>query len=290
MALGLSFGSSKTKSSTDTTATKNEQVNSTQNQATNQTQTGSTTTNQTGTQNQSTTGATKGSQTSTQQTAGQTNQAQTQTSFSDAILSALEGSALGAIGAANGATVDTTNDFDAAAYVRDGMAAATANQQGALETSLNGLFDSSGGTASGNSMSALLANRLQGDAAASLAGVNSQLSSTAAQIQNQNTQTSLAGAAQTQGYAAQLLAALKGGSTTATGTTDTTQSQTGSQDTISEQNQNQNTTSSSTSQQDSTQSLISIINTLLNQNTASTATGTENTTGKKSGGGASLSL
>jgi hypothetical protein len=286
MALGLSFGSSKNKATTNSNATKNETVASNQNQNTNQTQTGSTTTNQSG--SQATTGATKGSQVSTQQTAGQTTQDQTTKSFSDVILSALEGSTLGAIQAANSAKVDTSNDFDADAFVSGGMASAAASQQAQLEQSLNGLFDASGGTASGNSMSALLANRLQGDANASLAGQRATLAGQAAQIQNQNIQTELAGANQVQGYAAQLLAALKGGTQATTGVQATTQSQTGSQDSTQQQNQNQ--TNTSTSQQDTTQSLMSIINTLLNQNTNTVATEDSKTTGKKSGGGMSLAL
>lgn len=290
MGLGLSFGSSKQKSTTDSTINKNETTNQTQNQTQNQTGTSSSTQTSTGSTQTSGTTATKNTGATTNTAVGTSAETQKSTSFSDMILGALESSTLNALNAANQAQVDTNVAFDRNSFVEGGVASAAAAQQAQLEQSLNGLFDSTGGTASGNSMAALLANRLTGDAAANIAGVRSNLEGQATEIERNNIATALAGAQQTQGFAAQLLSALKGGATTATGQTATSQQQAGTSQQVGEQQQAQSQTQQSTTQQDTTQQLVSIINSLLSGNTQTQATEHSKTTGKKSGGGIGLSI
>jgi len=297
MAFGISFGSNKKKSTQTSDVTKTEdQVQSgvtSQDQTQTTSQTATTSGTQTGTTTGSTTGSTTG--TSNQQASGTQSSTQRSQSLSDVILGALEASSLRALQSAEapgGPAASSLNGFDLDSFVQNGYAAAEAQQRGNLEQSINGLFDSVGGTASGNSMAALLANRLQGDATANLAGIQANLVGQGNQILRENVGASVAERAAQQSYVANLLNQLKGGVTAATGEAATTEQTLGQtqQQTAEQQAQQQATTSQQTQQTDTTQVLASIINQLLN--TQTNTVGHETTVGKekKSGGGFGLSI
>lgn len=297
MALGISFGSnkSKTRSSTDVAKLETGVQSGTTSQ--NQTTTGSQTSNTTGTQSttgsQTTSGATSG--TSSQTTTGTQQQTQTSQLLSDSILSALEQSSLRALTAAEtpqGPQIGELNGFNIGDFVSQGYQAAASQQQAQLEQSVNGLFDSVGGTASGNSMAALLANRLRGDAAANLAGVQANLTAQGNQILRENIGQSVAAQVAQQQFVTQLLAQLRGGVATTTGTGQTTEATRGQTQQINDQrtSQQQDVLTSQQQQVDTTQVLASIINQLINTTTNTVAS--EDTIGKtkKSGGGFGISL
>lgn len=290
MGLGFSFGSSDSNVSTNTNF--QQQQNQLQQKGTTQNQTGSSSTSQsaTGTSQTSGTSASKNAGATSSSTKGSQTQTQTGQSFSDLILQALEGSTTQALAAANGSQVNTNINFDPTSFVNSGVAAAAADQQAQLEQSINSLFDTTGGTAGGNSMTALLANRLRGDAAASLAGTRADLTAKANEIQQGNIRTALAGQAQQQGFAAQLLDALKGGVTTQTGQASTTQAQTGSSESTGQSNTGQTSQQQQQQQSDTTQTLMSVINELLRAKGTTTGSSQTNQNSSKSGSGFGLSI
>lgn len=292
MLFGLSFGSNKKTTTSNTAVAKDESTSQQQTGTQNQQQTSSST--QTGTSNTSgfTSGQTATSGTTAQQTTGQQRTTQTTQSLSDAILGALEASTQNALTAGGTRVGPTAGDlnFDLDTFVNQGMTAARAASQGALEQSSNGLIDNIGGTASGNSMAALLLNRLQGDNAAALAGVNAQLTAQGNQILRENIGAGLAEQAQSQSWAANLLNQLKGAATATTGAATTSESTTGQQQNIGQQQQSQQQAQQTSQQTDTTSALISIINQLMQGNTRMTGTESSVGTEKKSGGGFSLSI
>ena len=66
-----------------------------------------------------------------------------------------------------------TTNFDPQAYAASVAGQAGARLQGDLEGQINGLMAATGGTTTGNSMAALLGNRMRNDTAAELAGIES---------------------------------------------------------------------------------------------------------------------
>lgn len=276
------FGSSKSKSSTVGTATKDEVTNQNTQQSGDQKTSGT----------QTTQGASTG-QTTSQQTQGtstkQTTDTKQQSSlFSNDVLSGLEsvvqnlfGAPAGASDAVAGATkkLDT---FDPNAYVASSVDSARSTINSGLDASIGTLQDKIGGTGATNSMAALLQNRLTSDAASSLEGVRADATKTAEGIQTAN-QSEIVGANQTQSNVlANLLAALKGGSATTTGT----EAATGKSDSTAAAS---GTTAEQTQQtQQTMQDVISQLQELLSGTTNTLATENSTTKGKTSGFGISL--
>lgn len=290
MGLGLSFGSSKTKSNTSGTMTKDETTN--QQQTTNTT--GTTTGSQTTTQNNSSQGTSTTDQTTKNaldstkesQTTGQTNL------FSGGVLSGLE-SLAGQLmtNLFNGKTnpaVATMGAFDPMKYVESTTAAAASKESSLVDSALGGVADLIGSAFGNNSMGTLLAGQIQGDSNTRLAKVGADAQVTANQITNANAQTQLAGQAQDTGLIQSILGALKGGSATTTeagkeGTSGTnTSTATGSTST--------NETSQNTAVTQSMQTIQQLVDALLTGTTKTVGTENSTTTGKNSSMGASLSL
>lgn len=292
MILGLSFG--KKKQTTDQTTAVNSTQTGFQDGTTSQTSAQSGTSSTTGSQTTSgsTTGSQTGATTGLSSTTGQQTTTGKASTFSDTILAALESATLGGLskaGVVAGPRADSLA-FDPTSFVEGGMRAATAGVQADLESGINSLFDSVGGTSGGNSMAALLANRMRGDASASLAGTRAKLEGEGQGIQQANIGVGLAQQGLAQQFVTQMLDMLKGGVTTTQGALST--AETTAQQQAQTQQQAQQTAQQTQSQEQSatTQLLASIINELVNS-TQSTV-GTENVKGtvKSSGGGASLSL
>lgn len=282
MAFGLSFGASVKKGSSTTDVNKTETQNQTQTgvQATQ----GSTTTS--GTSATQTAQNTTGATTNQQATTGTQTQQQQSTLFSAPVLSSLESTVQSLLGTIPNQPATQGGTFDHAAFVNQGVEAAQAATQGELESSLNGIFDNIGGRDDQNSMSTLLANRARSDAAASVAGVRSQLEGQAQAIDSSRFQNNLAGVGQQEGFVSQVLAALKGGTATTTGATQTAENTAGG-------TQQQQATTGTSATQQSTQELVNQITAMLQtlQGTTNTV-GTEHTKTKDTsiGGGAALSL
>jgi len=76
-------------------------------------------------------------------------------------------------------------EFDVSGYVNGIAAAAGAATQGDLESRINSILSATGSSETGNSMSALLGNRLRNDATATLAGIVSQATAQGEQIKEQ---------------------------------------------------------------------------------------------------------
>jgi hypothetical protein len=271
MAFGLSFGGSKTKSSTaiNKTETGTQAEDSTKSTSGTTTTSGATTStgSSTGTQTGSTTGSQQSTQTSQQ--------------FSDSVLAGLESTLAGLFGAMPSADkLSYDAGFNPDEFIASGMEAARGQVQTAQDESLNGIFDNIGGRDDSNSMAALLANRVRSDSGAALAGARGQLTSQAQEIQRNNFQANLAGAQTQQGFLNNLLAAAKGGVSSTTGNVATAE-QTAQQ--TAQQTQEAGT-NNQTQVQNITEILASLLNSTMN------TTGTEKTKGKTIGGGASLSL
>lgn len=293
MGFGLSFGAKKQSSTTNSTINKNEVSSQVGSESTNSQQSTTGSTNTSGTsstqQNQQTTGATTNntSGTTTQQTTG------TQNSFSDATKGGLEDSIASLISGISGDQATVRNganalSFDGNAYVQDAVRAAQASTDMELSQGINGLIDSLGGT--GNTMGALLQQQMRNQAAASVAGVRAQAEQTAAGIEQNQVATQAGALGGLGSLAATIANALKGGNVSTTGT------MTGTENQFQSGTSQQGTTGSSTTQEQQNQqtsqvtNLISLVNQLLNTNTATTATENSKTKGKSMGGGMSLSI
>ncbi len=275
---GLSSGKSKSSTSTSGTSTDVStglsNINGTL--TTVGTQTGSQT--QTGSEKQTGTTTTKGS--STSQVSGSDSQnvtsGSTTTNYSSDVLASLDsllksqlaGGSMQESGDALKGRLDQIMqiagqpEFDVNQYVSGIAAQATAATQNDLDSRINTILSASGGSETGNSMNALLGNRLRNDAAANLSGIISGAAAQGQQIKQQQ-QESITG--QITNLAAGLgqnITSLLGASAGAQ------QSTTG----------NQNTTGTSTqtgSETTSQQQIMDLLNTL--SNTINT-TQTENTT------------
>jgi hypothetical protein len=282
MAFGLSFGAKKTSGSSTTDVNKTE----TQNQTQAGTQATSGSTNTTGTSATQTQQNTSGATTNQQATTGSQTQQQQSTLFSAPVLSSLENTVQSLLGSIPNQPAQQGGSFDHAAFVSQGVEAASAATQGELENSLNGIFDNVGGRDDQNSMATLLANRARGDAAASVAGVRSQLEGQAQAIDSSRYQNNLAGLGQQEGFVAQVLAALKGGTATTTGATQTSEKTAGG-------TQQQQSSTGTSATQTNTQELVNQITAMLQTLQGTDVTvGTEHTKTKGTtiGGGAGLSF
>lgn len=199
-------------------------------------------TDETSTSNQNMTGGT----TST----GSEQQSQTSLGFSEELmgeLNALLGATIqggGGITAGQQALQNRLNavqgnGFDVDDFVSGVMKSATQTAKGALESGINGIESSIGGSTSGNSMAALLANRMRNEAASNLAGIESQARATGAGIRAQES-TELTNLAQAGGQGTlQLIQALMGAQSTMTGNVQTDMAE------QTQQNQTGNTNTSS---------------------------------------------
>lgn len=293
MAFGINFGKNKTTTTQNTAVDQTTTQNQQQAQTTNQQQSSATTSNTATTGTTATSGATKNTGTTAQQTSGIQEQVNTSRSFSDPVIAALESMVLGQLGSSGstgGPRAESLSGFDAEGFVSGGLAAAESRQRMDLESSINGLFDAIGGGAGDNTMAALMANRLRGDAAANLAGIESQLVGQANQIQRENVGAAISERATDNAFVNQLLANLKGGVATTEGAVTSQQATTGQQQTIGEEQQRQQQAQQSSTESTTNQILASVINSLLSGTT--NVTGTESVVGtqKKSGGGFGLSI
>lgn len=291
MGFGLSFGSKKTSSKGTATIDKTE----TGTQSGSESTTGSTTTSGSSNTQSGSTGTSSTAQNQNQQsnTQSSTTSTTSQNSFSDALAGGIENSIstlLGGIGSTQDAvnnSIAKLSGFNAGQFVQDSVAAAQSKVQSGLDESLGGLFDAIGGNPGQNSMSALLANRLTGDAAATIAGVRGQAEQTAAQILQQNAATTADAAGGIAGLAPALIGAFKGGNVTGQQTNlaqeiaNLVGASTGQTNTAEQSTQNTQTTQ--------VQNMIQAILQNLNTTTNTKGTETQNTKGKESGFGFSLS-
>lgn len=274
---GSKSSATKTENSNTKTAASG-QSSTTGKLNTSGTQTGTQTTN--GTQSQTGT-VTNGGTTTGQVVGSETQQSQsgqTTTSYSSDVLASLD-SLLKTQLAGGGQQVQEAQDalagrlqqirdvaaqpqFDVNGFVSGIAAQAKATTQMDLDSRINGMMSASGGSETGNSMMALLGNRLRNDAAANFAGIVSGAQAQGTQIA-QAQQESISGQIQNlAGGLGQQLTNLLGATAGAQQTT------TG-----------QNTTTGQSSQQSSEQTLQKQIQDLLTSvsNTQNT-TQTENTT------------
>lgn len=288
MAFGLSFGTKK--QTTDSTSNINKTENTNQQQTGTNTSSGTSTSNSNSSGTSSTVGQQTTSQTGSQQTTGtQTGTTkQTTSAFSDSTLSAIEkavGDLFGKVG--GGAPISA---FNKEGFIADGVGAATRDILSGLDSNVNQLTTNLGGTSGSNSMAALLENRMRGDAAAEVQGVRTNLTAQAEQIARDNilAQTQVAG--QDQGFLGNLLAALKGGQVTTTGTESSTTAQNQTNQTSGTQTNSEQTQQQQTQQQVQTQQLIEMMEQLLKGTTNTVGTETTKGTTKQSGGGFSLAL
>lgn len=164
--------------------------------------------------------------------------------------------------------------FDVDGYVSGIAQAASVDQQNTLDSNINSILSRTGTSESGNSMSALLGNKMRGEASANLAGIVSQAQATGSQIKNAEQESltqQISGLSNDLGTSlANLLAAAKGGSSTQTGTSDTKNTQ--------QQNSTQQQQTTEQQQQNSTQTT----NSTTNQSGVTQTTGNEQTTQKGS--------
>jgi len=270
--VGSLFSGGSDKSNTKSNLTQSTSSSSEQ-AATAQEDTKSTTTANTSASGSSTT---TGTGSTTQTGKESTTQQNTTTNYSASVLASLDALLSEQMGNGNAQQgADTLSQrlkeitaqaskpgFDVEGYVSGIAKAASVDQQNALDSNINQILSRTGTSESGNSMSALLANKLRGEASANLAGIVSQAQATGAQIKNaeQESFTSqISGLSNDiSGQLAQLLSAAKGGTSTSTGTQDTTsqqaqQSQQTQQTQEQQQQQSTQNTNSSTSQQGVTQ-------------------------------------
>lgn len=295
MAFGISFGKKKGSTTQNTSTDVKETSQTQQSQATtgstktNTSQTGSTTNTSQGLSSSDKVDRTNQSQSGTTTTTGTT------TTLDQGIQDQLKGALGGLLGglgdssAIAGAANNLLN-FDSQSFIEDTVRSATVRGEQTLQENNSALGSAIGGTASDNSMAALLAQRGSNDLAASLAGVRAQATQTAADISRGNVQAASAVNQAQTGSLAAIGELLKGATTTTNQQSLEEQiaalvgSQTG--------NTRTNESSAGTSQQNSSsdQLVQELINALSNTN--SQKVGTENIKGttKTGGGGFSLGL
>lgn len=145
--------------------------------------------------------------------------------------------------------------FDIEGYVGGITQAAQVASQSELDSRINGMLSSTGASEGGNSMAALLGNKLRNETAASLAGVKANATAQGQQIQQAeqaNLTTQISGlSSDIMGNLNSLLAAAKGGTQTSTGAANTvsnqTQQQSGTQQSQTTEQLQQNATQTETS-------------------------------------------
>jgi hypothetical protein len=288
MALGLSFGKKTNKTNSTTTVDKTEstaQQQTSDKASTQTTQSAATQQAASATQGQQATQQSGASQTSGTQTGTTT---QTTSAFGSNILGGIE-QAVNSLFERTSTPLSSSN-FDARSFIDEGVQAAASDINSGLEGDINTLVTGLGGSTGNNSMSALLANRLRGDAASKLAGIKSGLTGQAEEILRNNAVASSQVASVDQNFLGNLLSALKGGQVTTTGTESVATTQNQQTQSIGSAQTSEQSQSQQASQQIQTQQLLEQLTQLLSGTT--TTTGTENTKGttKQSGGGFSLGL
>lgn len=287
--LGLSFGSKKNK--VDQTSNINKTETANQVQTGTKSQTGTVDTQSSTTQQQTSQTSQQTNQAGTSQTTGsQIGQTSQNTSmFGEDVLSGLEGLVTDLFGSVGGGRPSISN-FNVDEFVQNGIAAARANITDRIDSEVNQLMSSIGGSTSNNSMGALLANKLRNAGAAELSGVTANLTAQGEGINRENILAENALAQTDQGFLANLLQALKGGNTTTTGTEAVTTSQNQQTATTGSTTGTEVTTGSQQTSSTQTQNLMEQLEQLLSGTT--NTVGTEHTKGttKQSGGGLSLSL
>jgi len=217
-----------------------------------QTQTSSGTSTSTGSTTQ--TGTATGTESS--KTVGQT------TNYSSDVLASLDALLTQQLGAGNGVgSAQQASDalagrlqqiqelaakpaFDVEGYASGITEAATAATQNDLDSRINSILSATGSSESGNSMSALLGNKLRNDAAANLAGISANARATGEQLATQQQQSitdqigNLSGGLSSQ--LINLLGAAKGGAQStvgsATGTSTQANQQTGTTQSTTKEN------------------------------------------------------
>lgn len=296
MGLGFSFGKNDKKTSSvsnvDQTQTGSQsgteftlgQTTSSTNQTSQGTNTSSGTSTTSQSQNQ------QGSTTTTGTQQGR------QSSFTDPVAQAIESTILGLAGSAAGASgvvesgVAGLQNFDPNAFVTGIVQQANAKQNMQLEQALNGLNNASGGTVGSNSMSALLAQRLAGDAAANTAGIQASATGTAQDILRQNLTSSAGAMSSVTNLLPAIIDAFKGGNVTSEQTNvaqelaNLLNTTTGSTSTSEQSAQSQS------QQSETVQNVLQLIAQAMTNQTH--LVGTETTKGKesKTGGGISLGI
>lgn len=296
MGLGFSFGSKKNTGTGVSDSTQNQTINTNQTNSTSGlTQTDSTKTG-TSLTNQNTTGTQTGvnQQNQTQSTTGKTTG--TQTSLGQDVQDALAEKVKSILG--NGISdssimslqqqIGGLQNFDAEGFVNGLTQAAQAKGEKQLQQTVSQFGNGIGGSASTNSMAALMQTQGQQDLLATVAGITADAQATAADIMNKNATTSINGTSALAGIASALAGTLKG----ATTTTDTTQLT----DEISallgktgQTNVQDSQTGTSSSEQQSQTQLLEQIAKMLGVQDSQTQTH-ETTTQKTKSGGFGLSL
>lgn len=259
-----------TTSVQDTTARSN--VNSTQSSSVNTSGKENTSFNQSSTG--TTTASSVGTDTRVQSGQEQSRQQQSTTLYSSDILASLD-SLLKSTFAAGGAEMATdalqgrlmqieqqavAPQFDVNNFVSGIASAAGAEIQNDLDSKINTMLSATGSSESGNSMAALLGNKLRNDAAASMAGVVSQATAQGEAIrqaqQGQITEEISGLTGQLSGQIAQLLQVAQGATqqTTGVGSVLTSQQQSGQTTNNQQQTTRENTSGSqnTTTQQQQT--------------------------------------
>jgi len=286
MAFGLSFGAKKQKTNQTSTVDKTDVTN--QQQTGTQSSTGTNTSSSTGSQNGSTVGQQTTSQTGSNTTTGQQTGTTTQTTnaFSDSTLSAIEQAVNDLFGKVG--TTAPVSAFDPTRFVEEGLAAVKNDVNTGLESDVNNLVTNVGGATTNNSMAALLSNRLRADAAAKVSGASANLTAQAEEIARSNALAASQIAGQDQGFLGNLLAALKGGSVTTTGTESTATTQNQQTQNTGTANNSEQSSQQTSQQQVQTQQLIEMMSQLLSGTT--NTKGTENVKGTTSSMGGGFSL
>lgn len=286
MGIGLSFGSKKDKGSS--IQIENQTQDTTSNKSGTTAQTGSTQTSQEsgstsqGTSQTSQTGSTSSTGSSAQQTS------QTQQQFSTGILAGLENQVaqlFSSNGKASSPGLDYLGGFDPNAFVASTLKAAQAKEGMGLSQVLGGIVDAVGGR--NNSMTAQLSANANNDSAERLAGVQANATAAAQQMVQGNVATQTAANSGVQGFLAQMLNALKGGVSTATGATtqQTAEQQQTAQESGTATSEDQQTSSTTAE----TQQMLQQLTELLSGSTTTAGQSNTWTTGKSTGMGASFS-
>jgi hypothetical protein len=296
MAFGISFGSNKSKTDQKKTIDQTETTNQSGSEATagskattSASQSASTQTAQQASTQQGTTTATSANQ-------GSQVQESIRRLFSTGIQDELEGLTGSLLGSAQ-ATEESRiagraalEGFDADKFVAGGLDRATSRINSQLDEALGSMFSAIGGTSGSNSAAALLANRLQGDAASELAGVEGQLTGQAQEILRQNLGTGESFSQGSNQFLTSLLGVLRGGVESTATQAQSTGTETNQQAT----QQSGTQTSAQQTQQTQVQQVMetmmqAVVKALSGTNTT---TGTETLKGKTTerGGGFSLSI
>lgn len=298
MIFGISLGAKKQSSSGSSTIDKTTDLTGTQS-STNTSQ-GSTSTSQTGTSSTSQTGTTSGlttqdnitSGTGTQQQTGTTTTlgADVQSALSDRVKALLgQGVSEAAMTQLNEAILGR-NGFNVDQFVQDQVTAARNRGEQTLQEQNSAFNSGVGGTASTNSMAALLAQRGRNDLEASLAGIAADSRIKGESVANENLQTSVGAASGVTNMSAELLAALKG----ATATTDMTSLTSQIEQLIGKGSNIGLTTQTGVEQtsqnQQTNQLLTEIANILTNQRQHETGTETQKVKGSSGGAGISFGI